>query len=62
MMADNLKTENFDIEFDNICRLCMTVFIDDNSLIDIFNNNEKCSLSLRIMACVSLEVSNFFIQ
>lgn len=56
-MADNLKLENFDVEFDKICRLCMNVLIDENSLIDIFNNNEKCSLSLRIMACVSLEVS-----
>ncbi|XP_030759329.1 zinc finger protein 358-like [Sitophilus oryzae] len=41
------------IDLDDICRLCMG---KEEELFSIFNNEESVPLTLRIMACVSLEV------
>lgn len=44
------------VNLNEFCRLCMT---RDSVNIDIFDDNESVSLPLRIMACASLEVSQF---
>ncbi|XP_050312825.1 zinc finger protein 813-like [Anthonomus grandis grandis] len=41
------------IDLDDVCRLCME---KEDELISIFNNEEVVPLTLRIMACVALEV------
>lgn len=42
------------IDLDDVCRLCME---KEDELISIFNNEESIPLTLRIMACVALEVN-----
>lgn len=44
------------VDLDEVCRLCME---KEDELISIFNNEETVPLTLRIMACVALEVSRF---
>lgn len=41
------------VDLDDVCRLCMG---KEEELISIFNNDESVPLTLRIMACVALEV------
>ncbi|KAL1508854.1 hypothetical protein ABEB36_003683 [Hypothenemus hampei] len=41
------------IDLDEVCRLCME---KEGELVSIFNNEEPVPLTLRIMACVALEV------
>lgn len=42
---------------EELCRLCLNR-TDPENLIGIFQNDEKSSLSIRIMACSALEVSS----
>lgn len=44
------------LNLDELCRLCLT---KEDELIPIFNEEEPIPLTLRIVACVSLEVSIF---
>lgn len=41
------------IDLNDVCRLCMN---REDELISIYNNDDSIPLTLRIMACVSLEV------
>lgn len=43
------------IDLNELCRLCMT---KEDKLIPIFNEEDAIPLTLRIMACVALEVSH----
>ena len=43
------------LDLNELCRLCMA---KEDELVPIFNNDEAIPLTLRIMACVSLEVIN----
>lgn len=52
--STNIKMDTVDLE--QLCRLCLNQ-TDDENLIGIFENDEKSSLSIRIMACSALEVS-----
>lgn len=42
------------IDLNELCRLCMA---KEDELVPIFNDDEPIPLTLRIMACVALEVS-----
>lgn len=42
------------VDLNELCRLCMG---KEDDLISIFNNGEQMPLTLRIMACVALEVT-----
>lgn len=42
------------IDLNDVCRLCM---IKEDELISIYNNDDPIPLTLRIMACVALEVN-----
>lgn len=53
-MSSSSQTSKY--KFDNLCRLCLTRK-SDSDLINIFDNDENISLSLRIMACTAIEVS-----
>lgn len=44
------------IDLNDVCRLCMN---KEDELISIYNNDDSIPLTLRIMACVALEVNNF---
>ena len=48
---EKLTTE---IDLNKFCRLCLN---KSDELINIFHNNENCSINLRIMSCAALEVS-----
>lgn len=52
-LGDNVEVEEI-VDLDEVCRLCME---KEDELISIFNNEETVPLTLRIMACVALEVS-----
>lgn len=54
-LGDNVEVEEI-VDLDEVCRLCME---KEDELISIFNNEETVPLTLRIMACVALEVSRF---
>jgi uncharacterized protein YgfB (UPF0149 family) len=43
------------LDLNELCRLCMA---KEDDLVPIFNNDEPIPLTLRIMACVALEVIN----
>lgn len=43
------------LDLNELCRLCMG---KEEELISIFNNDEPIPLTLRIMACVALEVND----
>ncbi|XP_037027660.1 zinc finger protein 12 [Bradysia coprophila] len=45
------------IDLSKICRLCLKSVKSEKELVDIFKNDENCSLPMRIMACSALEVS-----
>lgn len=49
------------IDLNDVCRLCMN---KEDELISIYNNDDPIPLTLRIMACVALEVilSNLIIN
>lgn len=44
------------IDLNELCRLCMA---KEDPLVPIFNDDDPIPLTLRIMACVSLEVSYY---
>lgn len=44
------------VDLEELCRLCLNR-TDPENVIGIFQNDEKSSLSIRIMACSALEVS-----
>lgn len=44
------------IDLNDVCRLCMN---KEDELICIYNNDDTIPLTLRIMACVALEVRRF---
>lgn len=52
-MEDNDNDQEIIIDLNEICRLCMN---KEDELISIYNNNDIIPLTLRIMACVALEV------
>lgn len=55
------EKEEVIIDLDDLCRLCMS---KEDDLVPIFNTDDPVPLTLRIMACVALEVSivNSFID
>lgn len=55
-LGENVEDEEI-IDLDDVCRLCME---KEDDLISIFNNEEAVPLTLRILACVALEVSLVF--
>lgn len=44
------------IDLNDVCRLCMN---KEDELISIYNNDDSIPLTLRIMACVALEVIKY---
>lgn len=46
------------LDLNELCRLCMA---KEDELIPIFNNEDSVPLTLRIMACVALEVSSVLV-
>ncbi|KAL3278250.1 hypothetical protein HHI36_013588 [Cryptolaemus montrouzieri] len=51
--SGEIKEEEVIVDLNDLCRLCMT---KENELVSIFANDENVPLTLRIMACVALEV------
>ncbi|XP_066141008.1 zinc finger protein pita-like [Euwallacea fornicatus] len=51
-MEDSFEVEEI-VEFEEVCRLCMET---EDEMISIFSNEDSVPLTLRIMACVALEV------
>lgn len=43
------------VDLNDVCRLCMN---KEDELTSIYNNDDAVPLTLRIMACVALEVMN----
>lgn len=52
------EEEKSTVNLQSLCRLCLSS-PSEADLIGIFDNSENISLTLRIMACVSLEVYTF---
>lgn len=51
-----MQSDRNNIDFNELCRLCLC---QSSELLNIFHNDEQCSLSIRIMACSALEVNLF---